>query len=156
MTQPYSEKSTLSGIGKFGTLSELLKRNLKVQITFDSPQKIDKITNGNINRIKIQVIYPDGTEKYIKVKTSRTKRFVTNWQKYRSNNSKQPDYWVIVHIDEKNNSHYHVLTHTELGYLQAMRAGCSPEEIGSEGVDNILLEHIADSENRWDKIEKRK
>ncbi|MBQ9241618.1 MAG: hypothetical protein IJ165_00070 [Proteobacteria bacterium] len=152
MTQPSSEKSMLSGIGKFGTLSELLKRGLNVQVTFGNTSAVDKITIGTINRLEIQVIYPDGTEKRIKVKTSRTERFVTQWQKYRDNTDRQPDYWVIVHIDENNISHYHILTHEELGALSARRAGCSPEEMGSEGVDNVLLEHIAESENRWDKI----
>ncbi len=154
--QSPEQKSILSGIGKFGTLSELLKRNLKVQITFTKKSDTNKLTTGNINHLRILVIYPDGIEKYIKVKTSRTKRFVTDWQKYRDNKCMQPDYWVIVHIDANNISHYHILTHAELGVIQGMRAGCSPEEISSKGVDNVLLEHIAKSENRWDKIVDRK
>ena len=156
MTQPSKEKAILSGIGKFGTLSELLKRNLDANITIGNSNLTDiTIDHAKFNFMVIQVTYPDGTKKNIKVKTSRTKRFVTNWQKYRDA-TEQPDYWVIVHIDRNEISHYYILTHAELGVIQAERNGCSQEEISSIGVDNVLLKHIDAHENRWDKIVERK
>jgi len=141
-----AEKAYLSRAGEFGTLSELLKRNLDARITI-----------GNTKAMDIQVMYPDGNWKSIEVKTSRNKRFVTNyWQKYYDPNKVHPDYWVIVYIDKDEASHYHILTHAELGVIQAKRAGRSPEDYSKDdcpkGVDNVELKHIAIFENMWEKI----
>lgn len=63
MPQSYAEKSVINGIGKFGTLSELLKRNLHIQVTFGNSNVVDTITIDNIRTMNIQVIYPDGDKK---------------------------------------------------------------------------------------------
>ena len=142
--QSQEEKAFLSGAGEFGTLSELLKRQLDARITI-----------GNKKAVDIQVMYPDGTWKSIEVKTSRSKRFVTNyWQKY-YDTPVHPDYWVIVYIDQNEVSHYHILTHQELGPIQTKRNGCPPEEC-LKGCDSIELKHIKDFENMWEKIIEKK
>ena len=136
-----TEKAFLSRTGEFGTLSELLKRNLDARITI-----------GNTKAMDIQVMYPDGNWKCIEVKTSRSKRFVTNyWQKYYDPSKVHPDYWVIVHIDENEISHYYIITHDELGAIQTKVNGCEPKDC-LKGVDNVRLTDIAKFENMWDKI----
>ncbi len=149
MAKDQTEKAFLSGAGEFGTLSELLKRNLNAHITL-----------GNTKAMDILVSYPDGAWKSIEVKTSRTTRFVTDyWQKYYDETREHPDYWVIVHIDTDNISHYYILSHDELGVIQAERNGRTVEECRmgccSKGCDNVLRTHIADYENMWDKIIER-
>ena len=158
MTQSYTEKSVINGIGKFGTLSELLKRNLDIQVTFgkSNAANTNTITINNIRTIKILVKYPDGDKKSILVKTSRNTHFVTKyWQTYYDSTQAHPDYWVIVHIDQDEMSHYYILTHDELGTIQAEQDG-HPNERLPNGCDNISLKLIAGHENRWDKIAERR
>lgn len=139
------DKTFLSRAGEFGTLSELLKRKLDARITI-----------GNTKAMDIQVMYPDGNWKSIEVKTSRSKRFVTNyWQKYYDTTKVHPDYWVIVHIDESDISHYYILTHAELGETQTKLNRCPPEACRN-GVDNVRLKDIIQFNNMWDKIVERK
>ncbi len=140
-----AEKQLLSRAGEFGTLSELLKRNLDARITI-----------GNTKAMDIQVMYSDSTWKSIEVKTSRNKRFVTNyWQKYYDTTKVHPDYWVIVYIDKDEFFHYYILTHAELGIIQTKRNRCPPENC-LHGCDNVELKHIAMYENRWDIIAERR
>lgn len=140
MPQTQDEKYTLNLIGKYGTLAELLKRGLSATLP-----------RGRYKNIELT--YADGSTASVIVKVSRTNKFVTNYYQARFHdpNKKHPDYWVIVHIDDNNVSHYYVFTHDEIGAVQTKRDG-HPPKIPSRGCENVLLHMITDYENKWETI----
>ena len=140
MTQSADEKYNLNRIGKYGVLSELLKRNVNAHLP-----------TGRYKNIVVQ--YADGSESQVVVKTSRTQRFVTNYNQSRYHNPDRvrPDYWIIVHVDSDNVSHFYIFTFDELGAVQTKSDG-HPPEIPSRGCDCVTLPSIVDYENRWDII----
>ena len=139
MTTSYSEKINLSTIGKYGTLSELLKRNLSASI--------------ESNRSNNIIIKKAGNSKFLAVvRTTRSERFVTHFFDERYHNQSKPvSYWIFCRIDESNNSHYYILTHAEMDEIQT-RMNSNIHQIPSGGVDCVNLQYIEDHENRWDLI----
>lgn len=140
MRQTHAEKQMLNTIGKFGVISELLKRNHSVSMHEGKHCRDVVINSTNTNPL------------FIKVKTSRTNRFVTNfWQRYSDPTRLHPDYWIIVHIDNSNISHYHIIPHNELGSIQKRANGDAGSDV-PHGCDNVTLKDISKYENRWDLI----
>ena len=136
------DKIRLSLAGEFGVASELSKLNLNVNISIGNYKGVDILVFGN-----------NGMYKKIEVKTSKTKRFVTGFfKKYGDITQPHPDFWVIVHIDENNISHYYVMTHEEIGNLQMNRNKMAEWKPVPNGVDNLILSNIEEFENCWDKI----
>ena len=136
------EKSFLSLSGEFGVCSELLKRGIPCSITYGNHKATDIIVHHQQTR----------TFQKIEVKTSKTTRIVTSFfQKYKTVETPHPDFWVVVHIDSKNISHYYILTHNEMADVQMQRNN-KTEWKEVVGVDNIELKMIANFENAWDKI----
>jgi hypothetical protein len=139
MTTPHSEKINLSAIGKYGTLSELLKRNLSASLE----SKRD-------NNIIIK--HADNSKSLAVVRTTRSDRFVTHFFDERYHDQNKPvSYWIFCRIDESNYSHYYILTHDEMDKIQT-RMNSNIRQIPSGGVDCVNLQYIADHENRWDLI----
>ena len=136
------EKQRLGIAGEYSVCAELLKRGFNASITM-----------GNAKAVDIVVLLQDHTYRRIEVKTSRDKRFVTGFfQKYYDKTQTlHPDFWVLVHIDEENNSHYYVLTHEEMGNVQMKRNEMDTwEQI--KGCDNVLLRDIEPFKGKWKKI----
>ena len=98
------------------------------------------------------IIFQKDSFKRIEVKTTRSTRFVTNFfQKYFDKIRLHPDFWILVHIDTDNVSHFYILTHEEMGEVQMKRNKMDRwEEI--KGCDNVLLRDIKPFEEKWDKI----
>ena len=81
-------------------------------------------------------------------------RIVTNFFKnyWDKSNKDHPDFWVLVHIDKDNISHYYVLTHDEMGDTQMKRNGATIWKQNKTGVDNVTLKHIQSFKDKWTKI----
>ena len=109
---------------------------------------------GNAKAVDIVVFMQDSTYRRIEVKTSRNKRFVTGFfQKYYDiSQSPHPNFWVLVHIDEDNKSHYYILTHEEMGKVQMDRNEMDDWE-RIEGCDNVLLRDLEPFKEKWETIE---
>ena len=137
------DKYMLGLSGEYAVCSELLRRG-----------KLASVTMGNAKATDIIVTNPT-SGKYIKieVKTSQTKKFVTNFfKKYYDINMPHPDIWVLVYIDAATNAtRYFILTHQELGDIQMVRNKISSWQY-SKGCDNVLLKEVAAYENRWEII----
>lgn len=135
-------KQLLGMAGEYSVCAELLKRGHNASVTM-----------GNAKAVDIVVLLQDNTYRRIEVKTSRNKRFVTGFfQKYYDiNKSPRPDFWILMHIDEDNKSHYYILTHKEMGNVQMKRNEMDVwEQI--VGCDNVLLKDVEQFEDNWDKI----
>ncbi len=138
------KKYRLSMAGECGVCAELSKRGFDASITF-----------GNAKATDVMIFQEDKSFKRIEVKTSRSTRFVTGFfQKYYNiNQSPRPDFWIFVHIDEDNKSHYYILTHEEMGYVQMKRNKMEAWE-RIIGCDNVLLRDLEPFKEQWDKLEK--
>lgn len=144
MSKPSAEKARLSIAGEYGVASELCKRGYDASLTFGNAKAVDIIIT-DLNNCNLY--------KTIEVKTTRSNRFVTGFfQKYGDQNTKHPDYWVLVHIDKDNISHYYILTHQEMGLVQMQRNGMTAWGPIANGCDNVLLSHIQQYEDQWEKI----
>ena len=135
-------KQQLGMAGEYSVCAELLKRGYNASITM-----------GNAKAVDIVVFLQDQTYRRIEVKTSRDKRFVTGFfQKYYDKTQTlHPDFWVLVYIDDENNSHFYVLTHEEMGDVQMKRNEMDTwEQI--KGCDNVLLRDIEPFKDKWEKI----
>lgn len=139
-----TERMQLCMAGEYGVASELSKRGFNVSITIGTTKAIDIIISdpNNANR----------QNRYIEVKTSRNNIFVTGFfQKYYDPLLLHPDYWILVHIDKNNTSHYYILTHQEMGQLQMTRNKMASWSY-INGVDNVLLSQLSQFEDCWSKI----
>ena len=142
MAKSSTEKYKLSMAGEYGVCAELCKRGYDASITF-----------GNMKATDIIILMPDKTYRRIEVKTSRETRFVTGFfQKYFDKSRIHPDFWVLVQIDEENNSHYYILTHEEMGEVQMKRNEMDKWE-KIDGCDNVLLRDLDPFKEQWDKFE---
>lgn len=142
MKQEQEEKHFLNLSGEYGVCAELAKQQINASLTY-----------GNHKAADILVINP-ATRKALalEVKTTKSNRIVTGFfQKYKTAETPHPDFWVIVFIDKLNISNYYVLSHNEIAEIQMKRNGMT-EWKHVNGVDNILLESIKESQNNWDKI----
>jgi hypothetical protein len=135
-------KYLISLSGEYGVCSELAKRGVLSNITFGNLKSTDII----ISSIEDSKIYT------IEVKTSITGRFVTGFfQKYFDKDKKGPDFWVLTYMDKSLQSRFFVLSHQEMADAQMQRNGLN-EWRKVVGVDNVLMKHVQDFENKWDKI----
>ena len=143
MTLNQKEKYRLSMVGEYGVCSELSKRGYDVSLTM-----------GNAKAVDVFVFKQDNTCRRIEVKTSRSTKFVTGFFRkyYDISQSNHPDIWILVHIDTDNISHYYILTHQEMGDVQMQRNGQTQWQHNPNGVDNVLLKHIQQFEDQWNKI----
>ena len=141
MAKNQTERFRLSMAGEYGVCAELSKRGYDVSITMGNAKAVDVyVFTGNVVR-------------RIEVKTTRSNKFVTGFfQKYFDPSQCHPDYWVLVHIDSQNISHFFILTHQEMGNVQMQRNGKNTWGPNPGGVDNVLLKHIVQFENMWSKI----
>lgn len=142
------EKQFLGLAGEYGVCAELSKRGIPCSLTFGNAKAADVLVFGKQGQKSCYII---------EVKTSKSTRFVTNFfQKYGDKNKQpHPDFWVIVHIDEKDEnltSSYHILTHEEMGQVQMERNKMTKWEPAPKGCDNVLLQHIKQFEGKWDTI----
>ncbi len=140
MAKNQKYKQRLSIAGEYGACAELAKRGIDASITLGNAKATDLI------------IFQKDSFKRIEVKTTRSTRFVTNFfQKYYDKIRLHPDFWILVHIDTNNVSHFYILTHEEMGEVQMKRNKMDRwEEI--KGCDNILLRDIKPFEDKWDKL----
>ena len=141
MAKNQTERFRLSMAGEYGVCAELSKRGYDVSITMGNAKAVDVyVFTGNVVR-------------RIEVKTTRSNKLVTGFfQKYFDPSQCHPDYWVLVHIDSQNISHFFILTHQEMGNVQMQRNGKNTWGPNPGGVDNVLLKHIVQFENMWSKI----
>ena len=141
MNQSQTEKYNLSKAGEYGVCAELSKRGFNASITF-----------GNAKATDIVIYFEDQTFKRVEIKTSRRTRFVTGFfQKYFDNSRIHPDFWVLVHIDAENVSHYYVLTHEEMAKVQMKRNEMDEWE-RIVGCDNVLLRDLEPFKEKWETI----
>ena len=141
MAKNQAERFRLSMAGEYGVCAELSKRGYDVSITM-----------GNAKAVDVYVFTGNGVRR-IEVKTTRSNKLVTGFfQKYFDPSQCHPDYWVLVHIDSQNISHFFILTHQEMGNVQMQRNGKNTWGPNPGGVDNVLLKHIVQFENMWSKI----
>lgn len=142
MATSSTAKYQLCMAGEYGVCSELSKRGFNVSMTL-----------GNAKGVDVWALRKDMSYARIEVKTTRGNSFVTGFfQKYDDiSNPNHPDYWVLVHIDANNISHYYVLTHKEMGDLQMARNGMASWG-PVKGVDNVPLRQVKKYEDDWGKI----
>ena len=140
-----SEKNSLNLAGEYGVCAELSKRGIPCSLTYGNAKAADVIVFGMHERKTCYVV---------EVKTSKSTRFVTGFfQKYGDKNKQpHPDFWVIVYIDSDLVSHYHILTHEEMGVVQMKRNEMDNWE-KIEGCDNVLLCDLEPFKDKWDIIE---
>ena len=135
------DKQQLGMAGEYSVCAELLKKGYNASITM-----------GNTKAVDVYVFTANGLRR-IEVKTTRSNKFVTGFfQKYFDPSQCHPDYWVLVHIDSQNISHFFILTHQEMGNVQMQCNGKKTWRPNPGGVDNVLLKNIVQFENKWSKI----
>lgn len=145
MAKSSTEKYKLSMAGEYGVCAELSKRGYDASITL-----------GNAKATDVVIFLEDKSFRRIEVKSSRSTRFVTGFfQKYFDNSRIHPDFWILVHIDSENLSHYYILTHEEMGEIQMKRNEMDKWE-KIEGCDNVLLRDLEPFKDKWDIIERIK
>lgn len=128
--------------GEYAVCSELQKMGINCSLTY-----------GNQKATDVVVLNEDTRRFYrIEVKTSREKRFVTNFFQRNYDDRVHPDYWVIVYIDDDNLYHFYVMSHKEMGDVQMMRNKMKEWHKVPQGCDTVEIRHIEMYENKWDKI----
>lgn len=140
-----SQKNFANLAGEYGVCAELAKQQIPCSLTFGNAKAADVIVYATADHHECRII---------EVKTSKSKRFVTGFfQKYGDKDKQpHPDFWVIVYIDENLTSHYHILTHDEMGKVQMERNKMTEWKSVPKGCDNVLLEHIKPYEDKWESI----
>ena len=134
-------KTRLGMAGEYAVASELLRRGKDVSLTL-----------GNAKAVDVFVYNLNSDFQTIEVKTSKSKRFVTNFfQKYPTPSTPHPDFWVIVYIDNNNVSNFFVLTHQEMADVQMQRNNMT-SWAHVNGVDNVTLKDILPYKDQWSKI----
>ncbi len=142
MKKTQSQKHFLGLAGEYAVCAELAKNEINASLTLGNHKAVDIIaTNPNNNKAC-----------FIQVKASYSKRIVTGFfQKYKTEETPHPDFWIIVHFDKNNFTDFHVLTHQEMAKVQMERNGMT-EWREVNGVDNVLLDLIKSDKNYFDKI----
>jgi hypothetical protein len=137
-----TEKYFLGLAGEYAVCSELAKRNIQANLTL-----------GNNKSIDIILVDENNTDTTIEVKTSNKNRFVTGFfQKYKTQETPHPDFWILVTIDKTFHTRFFILSHEELAKIQMVRNKITSWAENKGGVDNVLVEHVIDFENSWDKL----
>ncbi len=137
-----TEKYLLGLAGEYAVCSELAKRKIQANLTL-----------GNKKSIDIIIVDENNTATTIEVKTTNKKRFVTGFfQKYKSPETPHPDFWIFVMIDNAFSNRFFILKHEELAKIQMARNNMTSWAENKGGVDNVLVEHVIDFENSWEKL----
>jgi len=140
--------------GEYRVCAELLKRGIFATVTFGNMKSTDVIAVGRNRRAAV-----------VEVKASNSSRFVTGfYQKYTTLDCEHPTFWVLYSVRPNGEGfaeRFFVLSHDELAMKQARRNNHDENlsyvecaERASSGVDNVLVEHVEDSEDQWHKIVK--
>jgi hypothetical protein len=148
------DKYHLNLAGEYRVCSELLKRGIFATVTYGNMKGCDVIAVGDNRQAAV-----------VEVKASQSNRFVTGfYQKYKSPDLVHPTFWVLCSIRADGDAfteRFFVLSHEELAKIQAERnhPGESLDytaraERVSKGVDNVLVGHVEQHENAWNKIVK--
>lgn len=142
MANSATEKSFLSLTGEYAVCSELQKRGVQCSLTYGNQKATDVVVLNEETK----------TFRRIEVKTSRSNRFVTNFfQKYYDSRT-HPDYWVIVHIEDNNDTHFYIMTHKEMGDIQMVRNKMTEWHRVEKGCDNVVVNNIEMYKDDWNKI----
>jgi hypothetical protein len=137
-----TEKYFLGLAGEYAVCSELAKRNIQANLTL-----------GNNKSIDIILVDENNTATTIEVKTTNKNRFVTGFfQKYKTQETPHPDFWILVTIDKTFHTRFFIVSHEELAKIQMARNKMTNWVENKNGVDNVLVEHVVDFENSWDKL----
>jgi hypothetical protein len=137
------EKYCLNIAGEYSVCAELAKRNLIPNITLGNYKSVDIVVNDPMH----------DKSALIEVKCTNKKRFVTGFfQKFKSEESKGPDFWILVDVSNINETRFFVFTHLEIARAQMMRNGMESWSQVIGGVDNLPLVDILEFENQWQKI----
>lgn len=141
MKKTQSQKYFIGLAGEYAVCAELAKNEINASLTIGNHKAIDIIATNPTNNKSC----------FIQVKTSNTTRIITGFfQKYKTEKTPHPDFWIIVHFNN-NVAQFYVLTHQEMGKLQ-MERNSMTEWREVIGVDNILIDSLMIFENRFDKI----
>ena len=142
MKKTQSQKHFLGLAGEYAVCAELAKNEINATLTIGNHKAVDVIATNPTNNKAC----------FIQVKSSDSTRIVTSFfQKYKTEQTPHPDFWVIVHFDKSKITHFYVLTHQEMAEVQMKRNGMTEwREIN--GVDNVLLDSLRCFENRFEKI----
>jgi hypothetical protein len=142
MKKTQSQKHFLGLAGEYAVCAELAKNEINATLTIGNHKAVDVIATNPTNNKAC----------FIQVKSTDSTRIVTGFfQKYKTEQTPHPDFWVIVHFDKNNFTHFYVLTHQEMAKVQMKRNGMAEwREIN--GVDNVLLDSLRCFENRFEKI----
>ncbi len=140
MKQSQGDKHFLNLAGEYAVCSELAKRKITANITY-----------GNYKAVDIIIVDKNQKAYTIEIKTTMSNRVVTGFfQKYHTQNTPHPDFWVIVRIDENSlTSKFYILTHEEMAKVQMSRNKMDSWH-SVTGVDNVLIQHIEKYENCWE------
>jgi len=137
-----TEKYFLGLAGEYAVCSELAKRNIQANLTL-----------GNNKSIDIILVDENNTATTIEVKTTNKNRFVTGFfQKYKTQETPHPDFWILVTIDKTFHTRFFILSHEELAKIQMARNKMTNWVENKGGVDNVLVEHVVGFENSWDSL----
>lgn len=142
------KKYLLNLAGEFRVCAELLKRGFFANVTM-----------GNFKSVDIQIVTEEKKAILVEVKSTESNRFVTSFfQKYKTKETYHPDFWVLIKLS-KEEDRFFVLSHEEMAKVQSIRNMGDIEfdwdnnaSFASKGVDNVLLKHIEEYENQWNKI----
>jgi hypothetical protein len=142
MKKTQSQKHFLGLAGEYAVCAELAKNEINATLTIGNHKAVDVIATNPTNNKAC----------FVQVKSSDSTRIVTGFfQKYKSELTPHPDFWIIVHFDKNNFTHFYVLTHQQMAKVQMERNGMTEwREIN--GVDNVLLDSLRCFENSFEKI----
>ena len=142
MKKTQTQKHFIGLAAEYSVCAELAKNQINASLTLGNHKAVDIIaTNPNNNKAC-----------FIQVKASDSTRFVTGFfQKYKKEETPHPDFWIIVHFDKNNFTHFYILTHQEMAKVQMERNGMT-EWREVVGVDNVLLDSLRGFESKFEKI----
>ena len=142
MKKTQIQKHFLGLAGEYAVCTELAKNEINASLTVGNHKAVDIIaTNPNNSKVC-----------FIQVKASDTTRIVTGFfQKYKTEQTPHPDFWIIVHFGKDNSTDFYVLTHNEMAKVQMERNGMT-EWREVNGVDNVLLNSLINFKNKFDTI----
>ena len=142
MKKTQSQKHFLGLAGEYAMCTELAKNEINASLTLGNHKAVDIIATNPINNKLC----------FIQVKASDSARIVTGFfQKYKTEQTPHPDFWIIVHFGKDNITDFYVLTHNEMAKVQMERNGMT-EWREVNGVDNVLLNSLSNFKNKLETI----
>jgi hypothetical protein len=148
------DKYYLSLAGEYRVCAEILKLGVFATVTY-----------GNMKGTDIFAISKSRQVAVVEVKASNSSRIVTGfYQKYKSEIMEHPMFWVLYSLTEdsegQQKERFFVLSHNEMAEVQARRNHANElppyeERVlrASKGVDNVLIKHVEQYENAWEKMQ---